>query len=115
MAERGETENACGGRNVAAADGVRHPFGVPRLRWFRLQGLRYRFTTCLWSIAPTELPFRNGTPCYRGLPFRFAPAIFNSLPLHRLPVIHRSYGASISRWHAVLQGLCCRSTACLWS
>ncbi|MBF1435577.1 MAG: hypothetical protein HXN43_02610 [Prevotella micans] len=26
-----------------------------------------------------------------------------ALPLHRLPVIHRSYGAPISRWHAGLQ------------
>ena len=48
-----------------AADGVRHPFGVPRLRCFRVTGV--------------------------------------ALPLHRLPVIHRSYGASISRWHAGLQ------------
>ena len=75
-------ESACGGRNVAggtwrAADGVRHPFGVPRLRWFRVTGV--------------------------------------ALSLHRLPVVHRSYGASISQWHAVLQGLRYRSTACLWS
>ena len=34
------------------ADGVRHPFGVPRLRWFRLQGFRYRSTACLWSSTP---------------------------------------------------------------
>ena len=45
-------ESAGGGWNVAAADGVRHPFGVPRLRWFRLQGLRYRSTACLWSCHP---------------------------------------------------------------
>ena len=30
-------ESACGGRNVAAADGVRHPFGGLRSRCFRLQ------------------------------------------------------------------------------
>ena len=52
-------ESACGGWNVAATDGVRHPFGVPRPRWFRVTGV--------------------------------------PLSLHRLPVIHRSYGASISR------------------
>ena len=36
-----------------AIDGVRHPFGVPRFGWFRLQGLRCRSTTCLWSSTPT--------------------------------------------------------------
>ena len=45
-------ESAGGGWNVAAADGVRHPFGVPRLRWFRLQGFRCRSTACLWSCHP---------------------------------------------------------------
>ena len=96
-----------------------------------LQGLRYRSTTCLWSIAPTELPFRDGTPGYRGSAaapppacnpsllrgFHFAMVPFTgvALPLHHLPVIHRSYGASISRWYAGVQGFRYRSTACLWS
>ena len=35
-----------------ATDDVRHPFGVPRPRWFRLQGLRCRSTACLRSAAP---------------------------------------------------------------
>ena len=42
------------------------PSGFPIRDGSVLQGFRYRSTACLWSIAPTELPFRNGTPCYRG-------------------------------------------------
>ena len=108
------------------------PSGFPIRDGSVLQGFRYRSTACLWSIAPTELPFRDGTPGYRGCatapPPACDPSLLRSfhfamarrvtgvpLPLHRLPVIHRSYGASISRWHAVLQGFRYRSTTCLWS
>ena len=83
------------------------------------------------SVTPTGFPIRDGS-VYRGSAtapppacnpsllrsFHFAMArrvTGGALPLHRLPVIHRSYGASISRWHAGLQGLRYRSTTCLWS
>ena len=46
------------------------------------------------SVTPSGFPVRDGS-VLQGLRCRFAPAIFNSLPLHRLPVVHRSYGASI--------------------
>ena len=78
-----------------AIDGVRHPFGFP-VR----DGSVYR--GC--ATAP---PPACGPSLLRS--FRFGWYVRGTctgvaLPLHRLPVIHRSYGASISRWHAVLQG-----------
>ena len=50
------------------------PPGFPVCDGSVLQGLRYRSTACLWSIAPTELPFRDGTPGYRGCAIAPPPA-----------------------------------------
>ena len=50
-------ESACGGRNVAAADGVRHPFGVLRSRWFRVTGVALSL-----HRLPVVLPPLRGSP-----------------------------------------------------
>ena len=82
------------------------------------------------SVTPSGFPVCDGS-VYRGCAIAPPPACNPSLlrsfhfamahrgtgvalPLHRLPVVHRSYGASVSRWFR-LQGFRYRSTACLWS